>query len=83
MVSSNTPLGKRLSSALAYTWTETEQTVLLEEPESFDAELIQEERQEVKKEAEKEGPGLVMFTDGSQLENEAVGSAVAWKRGQT
>jgi len=41
MVSSNTPLGKRLSSALAYTWTETERTVLLEEPESFDAELIQ------------------------------------------
>jgi len=46
MVCSNTPLGKRLSSALAYTWTETERTVLLEEPESFDVELIQEEREE-------------------------------------
>jgi len=83
MVSSNTPLGKRLSSALAYTWTETERTVLLEEPESFDAELIQEEREEAKKEAEKERPGLVMFTDGSRLENEAAGYAVAWKSGQT
>ena len=78
MVCSNTPLGKRLSSALAYTWTETERTVLLEEPESFDVELIQEEREEAKKEAEKERPGLVMFTDGSRLENEAAGYAVAW-----
>jgi len=57
--------------------------VLLEEPESFDAELIQEEREETKKEAEKERPGLVMFTDGSQLENEAAGYTVAWKSGQT
>ena len=83
MVSSNTPLGKRISSALAYTWTETERTVLLEEPESFDAELIQEEREEVKKEVEKERMGLVMFTDRSRLENEAAGYAVAWKSGQT
>jgi len=83
MVSSNTPLGKRLSSALSYTWTETERTVLLEEPESFDAGLIQEEREEAKKEAEKERPGLIMFTDGSWQENEAAGYAVAWKSGQT
>jgi len=83
MVSSNTPLGKRLSSTLVYTWTETEQTVLLEEPESFDAELIHEEREEVKKEPEKERPGLVIFTDGSRLKNEAAGYAVAWKSGQT
>jgi len=40
MVSSNTPLGKRLSSTLAYIWTEIERTVLLEELESFDTELI-------------------------------------------
>jgi len=83
VVSTNTPLGKRLSSALARTWTETEQTVLLEEPESFDAELIQEEQEEAKKETEKERPGLVMFTDGSRLENEAAGYVVAWKNGQT
>jgi len=83
MVSSNTPLGKRLSSALAYTWTETEQTVLLEEPESFDAELIQEEWEEAKKEAEKERPGLIMITDGSRLENETAGYMVAWKSSQT
>jgi len=83
MVSYNTPLGKRLSSALAYIWTETERTVLLEEPETFDTELIQEEREEAKKEAEKERLGLVMFTDGSWLENEAAGYAVAWKSSQT
>jgi len=82
VVSSNIPLGKRLSSTLAHFWTETERTVLLEEPESFDAELIQEQREEAKKEAEKERPGLVMFTDGSRLENEAAGYAVAWKNGQ-
>ena len=57
--------------------------MLLEEPESYDAELIQEEREEANKEAEKERPGLVMFTDGSRLENEAARYAVAWKSGQT
>ena len=40
-------------------------------------------RAEAKKEAEKERPGLVMFTDGSRLESEAAGYAVAWKNGQT
>jgi len=62
---------------------ETEQRVLLEEPETFDAELIQEEREAAKREAEKERTGLVMFTDGSRLEHKAVGYAVAWKTGQT
>jgi len=68
---------------LSYTWTETEWTVLLEEPESFNGKLVQEEREEAKREAERERPGLVLFTDGSRLENEATGYAVAWKNGQT
>jgi len=59
-----------------------EETVLLEDPELFNAALIQEEREEAKKEAEKERPGLVMFTDGSRLESEAAGYAVAWKNRQ-
>jgi ribonuclease HI len=83
IISAQTAIGQRLKTALNHTWIETEQTVLLEDPESFDAELIQEERVEAKKEAERERPGLVMFTDGSRLENEAVGYAVAWKNCQT
>ena len=76
-------MGNRLATTLNYTWTETEKTVLLEEPETFDAELIQEEQEDAKREAEKTRPGLVMFTDGSRLEDGAAGYAVAWKNGQT
>jgi ribonuclease HI len=68
---------------LSYTWTETERTALPEEPEPFEVGLIQEEREEAKREAERERPGLVMFTDGSRLESEAAGYAVAWRNGQT
>jgi len=60
-----------------------EETVLLEEPATFDAELIQEEREEAKREVEMSRPGLVMFTDRSRLESSATGYAVAWKNGQT
>ena len=73
MVSARIELGSRLASALIYTWTETEATVLLEEPETFDSELIQEEREEAKKEAEKSRPGLTMFTDELRLEDGAAG----------
>jgi len=83
IVGADTAIGKRLATALQYTWTETEETVLLEDPESFDAELIQEDREEAKKEAEKARPGLVMFTDGSRMESGAAGYTVAWKNGQT
>jgi len=83
VVGARIELGNRLASALSYTWTETEATVLLEEPETFDAELIQEEREEAKKEADKARPGLTMFTDGSRLEDGAAGYAVSWKNGQT
>ena len=83
IVSTDTTIGKPLSAALKYSWTETERTVLLEEPESFDTKLIQKEREEAKRETKRERPGFVMFTDGSRLKNEAAGYTVAWKTGQT
>ena len=49
----------------------------------MDAELMQEEEEEAKKEAEKARPGLTVFTDGSRLEDGAAGYAVAWKRGES
>jgi len=55
-----------------------ESTVLREEPETLDTELLQEEEAEAKAVAEKERPGLTMFTDGSQLDNGAAGYAVVW-----
>ena len=60
-----------------------ESTIMLEDSETFNIELMQEEEEEAKKEAVKERLGLVMFTDGSRLEDRAVGYAAAWKNGQT
>ena len=49
-----------------------------EEPETLDAELLQEEEEaEAKAEAEKARPGLTIFMDGSRLDDG--GYAVAWK----
>jgi len=83
VISANTAIGRLLRPALNYTWTETEKRVLLEEQETFDAELIQEEREEAKREAEKGRPGLVMFTDWSWMESGAAGYVMAWKEGQS
>jgi len=73
VVGADTAIGKRLAAALEYTWTETEETVLLEEPETFNAVLMQEEEEEAKKEAERARPGLTMFTDDSRLNNGPAG----------
>ena len=75
-------IGRRLTNALAYTGR-TESTVLLEEPETLEAELLQEEEAEAKAEAEKVRPGLTMFTNGSRLDDGAAGYAVMWRNGQT
>ena len=83
IVGSDTAIGKRLAAALNYTWTATEEVALPEVMEQFDAALVEEEREEAKKEAETERPGFVMFTDGSRLENGATGYAVTWKNGQS
>jgi len=57
--------------------------VLLEEPKTLDAELLQEEEAEAKAEAERTRPGLTMSTDGSRLDDGATGYSVVWKRGLT
>jgi len=67
VVGAPTAIGRRLTNALADAGR-TESTVLLEEPETLDAELLQEEEAEAKAEAEKKRLGLVMFTDGSWLD---------------
>jgi len=59
----------------------TESAVLLEEPETLDAALLEEEDEEAKSEAEKARPGISMFTDRSRMENGAAGYAVVLKRG--
>jgi len=60
-----------------------ESTVLREERETLDAELLQEEEAEAMAAAEKERPGLTMFTDGSRLDNGANGYAVVWIHGRS
>ena len=82
IVGAPSEIGRRLTNALAYAGR-TEPTVLLEEPETLDAELLQEEEAEAKAEAEKVRPGLTMFTDGSRLDDGATGYAVVWRNGQT
>ena len=78
VVGAPTEIGRRLTNALAYVGR-TENIVLLEDPETLDTELVQEEEAEAKAEAEKARPGLTMFTDGSRLDDGAVGYAVVWK----
>ena len=82
VVGAPTAIGRRPTNALAHRG-QVESTVLLEEPETLDAVLIQEEEAEAKMEAEKTRPGLTMFTDGSRMEDGAAGFAVVWKNGQT
>ena len=82
MVGATTEIGRRLKNTLAY-GCQTESAVLLEEPATLDAELLQEEEAAAKVEAERARPGLTTFTDGSRLDNGASGYAVVWKRGRT
>jgi len=62
VVGAPTQIGRRLTNALAHSG-QTEGTVLLEEAETFDAELLQEGEAKAKREAERVRPGLTMFTD--------------------
>jgi len=82
IVGAPTEIGRRLTNILASAGR-TESTILLEEPETLDAELLQEEEAEARAEVEKDRPGLTMFTDGSRLDDGAAGCAVVWKRGLT
>jgi len=82
VVGAPTAIDQRLTSAVAYAGR-AESTALLEESETLDAELRQEEEAEAKAEAEKARPGLTMFTEGSRLDDGAAGYAVVWKNGQS
>jgi ribonuclease HI len=77
-------IGRRLKNTLALAHRgRTETTVLLEDPETLDAETIQQDEKAAKAEAEHTRPGLTMFTDGSRLDSGAVGYAVVWQKGQS
>jgi hypothetical protein len=65
-------IGKRLQNAVAHR-ERTETTVLLEEPETQDAETIQEDEKSAKAEAERSRPEITMLTDGLQLDDGATG----------
>ena len=80
VVGAPTGIGRRLTNALAY-GGQTENTVLLQEQETLDAELLREEEAEARAEAEGIRPGLAMFTDGSRPDDGATGYSVVWKRG--
>jgi ribonuclease HI len=82
IVGAPTAIGRRLTNALTYAGR-TEDTVLLEEPETFDADLLQEEEEAAKAEAEKTRPGLTMFTDGSRADSGATGYSVVWRKGES
>jgi len=69
-------------NALAYSGR-AESTVLLEEPETLDAELLRDEDAEARAEGEKTRPGLTMSTDGSRLDNGTARHAVVWGSGQS
>jgi len=76
-----TAVGRRLENALGYSGR-MESTVLLAEPETLDAELLQKEEAGAKAEAEKHRPGLTTFTDGSRFDSGATGYSVVWKNGK-
>jgi len=82
VVGAPSEIGRGLTKALANAGR-TESTVLLEEPETLNAVLVQQEEEEAKVEAEMARPGLTMFTDGSRTEDVAAGYVAAWKRGES
>jgi len=75
-------LGRRLANALAYAGA-MESTVLLEQPETLKAALLQVEEEEAAMEAEKPRPGLTMYTDGSRMKDEKAGYPLVWKKGES
>jgi len=81
-VGTPTEVGRRLTNTLGYT-RHMEPIVLLEEPDTLGAELLQEEEAEAKAKAEKVRPGLTMFAGWSRLDGGAAGCAVVWGNGKT
>jgi len=73
-------MGQWHATALVYTGR-TESTVLLEEPETVDAGLLQKEEAEAKAEAERPRSTLTMFTDGPRMDDGNTGYSVDGRRG--
>jgi ribonuclease HI len=72
-------IGKRLKTALGYAGR-AEETVLQAVADPLEASIRVEERAEAKAEAEKERPGLTLYTDGSRMQSGATGYSVVWKK---
>jgi ribonuclease HI len=81
VVSAASDIGQRLDCALRYSGG-MESTILLEEPETLDADILLEEEATAKAEAECPRRGLTMFTDGSRFDSGASGYSVVWQNGQ-
>jgi len=77
-VGTPTTIGWRVTNALAYS-AKTESIGLLEEPEALDTVPLEEEEGEATAGAEKDRPGLTMFTNGSWVHGGADGYSVVWK----
>jgi hypothetical protein len=79
VVGAKTGIGRRLKNVLALAHRgRTETTVLLKDPKTLDAEIIQEDMKVAKAEAERPLTGITMFTDGLRLDSGAVGYVVVW-----
>jgi ribonuclease HI len=84
VVRARSGIGGRTKNALAIARRgRTETMILLQEPETLDAETIAEDEKAAKAEAERTRPGLTIFTDGSRLENGKVRYAAVWQKGRS
>jgi len=68
-------IGRRIETVLGYAGR-TEEIVLPAVPEKIGAVIIIEEPKGAKEEAERDRPGLTLFTDGSRIDSGAIGYAV-------
>src|SRR3978361_1407744 len=72
-------IGKRLKTALGYAGR-AEETVLQRVADPLEASIWVEERAVAKAEAEKERPGLTLYTDGSRGQSAVIGYSLVWKK---
>jgi uncharacterized protein YegL len=84
VVGARSEIGRGLKNALALEHQgRTGTTVPLDDPETLNAETIQEDKMSAKAEAERARPGITMFTDGSRLDSWATGYVVVRQNGQS
>jgi len=82
LVGAASTLGSSLESFLGHP-DRREETVLLESVEHLDTTTVVEDEARAKYEAERQRPGLVIFTDRSRTEGGATGHAAVWEKNQT